>query len=122
MDENLFGFFLFAALILAVGLGSIGLSSLVGPRKRRRAKQIPYECGKDPIVRGRTPITVQFYLVAILFVLFDIETIFLIPWAIIYEDLEIFGLVEMGIFVGVLAFGLLYVWKKGVLDWGSSSS
>ena len=77
----------------------------------------PYECGVDPIGSARERFSVHFYLVAILFILFDIEMVFLIPWAVLYRKLGIFGLVEAGIFLAVLGFGLAYVWRKKALKW-----
>ncbi|MBI4615632.1 MAG: NADH-quinone oxidoreductase subunit A, partial [Planctomycetes bacterium] len=92
----------------------------LGPRRGGRVKEEAYECGEVATGKARTRFSVHFYLVAILFVLFDIEAVFLLPWAVIYRDLGVFGLVEVGIFVGVLALGLFYAWKRGVLEWGSS--
>lgn len=123
MDGDFFSLGLYAGLLLTIGLAALALTAVLGePGRRRRAKLQPYESGKDLLSSSRNHFSVHFYLVAILFVLFDIETIFLIPWAVIYRELGVFGLVEVGIFVGVLTFGLVYAWKRGVLDWDSSSS
>ncbi len=99
-----------AAVILIV-------SAVFGPRRHTRVKSDPYECGVDPIGSARERFSVHFYLVAILFILFDIEMVFLIPWAVLYKKLGIFGLWEAGIFLGVLGFGLAYVWRKKALVW-----
>ena len=104
--------FLFAA-------GSLAASALLGPHKPTPAKLMPYECGIVPerIPRGeRFP--VKFYLVAMLFIVFDIETIFLFPWAVEFRRLGLFGLVEMVVFIGLVFVAYVYVWKSGGLDWG----
>jgi NADH-quinone oxidoreductase subunit A len=102
---------LFAALSMLV-------ASKLSPRKWTKAKLLPYECGIVPEVgdeRERFP--VKFYLIAMLFIVFDIETVFLYPWAVAYEELKLFGLVEMGVFVGILLAAYAYVWKRGGLEW-----
>ena len=103
----------------------VGLSQLVGQRKRTRTKLMPYECGKDPVGSARERFSVKFYLIAMIFILFDIEVIFLIPWAVVFRTLSSpqYGLAnliffEMIIFIALLAAGLVYVIKKGALDWG----
>ncbi len=102
----------------------IGLSQLVGQRKRTRTKLMPYECGKDPVGSARERFSVKFYLIAMLFILFDIEVIFLVPWAVVFKRLSSpeYGLsnvvfFEMIVFIALLAAGLIYVIKKGALDW-----
>jgi NADH-quinone oxidoreductase subunit A len=77
----------------------------------------PFECGNPPSGRAWGRFTIRFYMTAILFIIFDVEVVFLYPWAVLYRRLGIFGLVEMGIFLGVLTFGLVYVWRKGALEW-----
>jgi NADH-quinone oxidoreductase subunit A len=105
--------------VIAAGLAGviITLSTLVGRHKSTRAKDQPYECGVRPTGDARQPIPVQFYLVAMVFILFDIEAIFLYPWALVYHELRWFGFVEMMLYVGILLAGYLYLWKKGALDW-----
>jgi NADH-quinone oxidoreductase subunit A len=102
----------------------ITLSQLVGQRKRTRTKLMPYECGKDPVGSARERFSVKFYLIAMLFILFDIEVIFLVPWAVVFRRLSSpeYGLAnvvyfEMLVFIALLAAGLIYVIKKGALDW-----
>jgi len=102
----------------------IGLSQLLGQRKRTRTKLIPYECGKDPVGSARERFSVKFYLIAMLFILFDIEVIFLVPWAVVFRLLSspAMGMrnvvyFEMLLFIALLAAGLIYVIKKGALDW-----
>jgi NADH-quinone oxidoreductase subunit A len=103
----------------------ITLSQLVGQRKRTRTKLMPYECGKDPVGSARERFSVKFYLIAMIFILFDIEVIFLVPWAVVFKRLSTpeYGLAnvvyfEMLIFIAFLAAGLIYVIKKGAFDWG----
>ncbi len=111
--------------IVAIGfaVGNIALSQMVGQRKRTRTKLMPYECGKDPVGSARERFSVKFYLIAMIFILFDIEVIFLIPWAVVFKTLRDSGMstlvyVEMILFIALLFAGYLYVWKKGAFDWG----
>jgi len=112
--------------IIAAGFAItfIGLSQLFGQRERTRTKLMPYECGKDPVGSARERFSVKFYLIAMIFILFDIEVIFLVPWAVVFRLLSspamgMRNLVyfEMLLFIGLLAAGLIYVIKKGALDW-----
>jgi NADH-quinone oxidoreductase subunit A len=105
-------------------VGNIFLSQFIGQRKQTRTKMMPYECGKDPVGTARERLSVKFYLVAMIFILFDIEVIFLVPWAVVFKSLAspAYGLktlvyVEMMIFVVLLLAGYVYVIKKGALDW-----
>jgi NADH-quinone oxidoreductase subunit A len=95
----------------------ITLSSVVGRHKPSREKEQPYECGIRPTGDARQPFSVHFYMVALIFILFDIEAIFLYPWALIYKDLKVFGFVEMLLYIIILLVGYVYLWKKGALDW-----
>ena len=111
--------------IVAAGfaVGNILLSQFVGQRKGTRTKLMPYECGKDPVGSARTRFSVKFYLIAMIFILFDIEVIFLVPWAVVFKTLVARGLgtlayVEMMLFIGLLLVGYIYVRKKGAFDWG----
>jgi NADH-quinone oxidoreductase subunit A len=108
---------LLIVVALAFGLGSVVFSSLVGQKKFSKVKMAPYECGCEPIGTARERFPIKFYLIAMLFILFDIEAVFLYPWAILYKKLGVFGLVEMGVFVVILFVGYIYVWKKGALEW-----
>lgn len=105
--------------ILACGLAGalVILSSIVGRHKRTREKDQAYECGIRPTGDARDPFHVQFYMVALLFILFDIEAIFLYPWALVYHDLQVFGFVEMVLYIIILLTGYIFLWKKGALDW-----
>ncbi len=102
-----------------VGLGAVilGLSHVLGPRKYKAGKLDPYECGVPPLSSSRERFSVHFYLVAILFILFDIETVFMVPYTVLYKHLGVPGLVEVGAFVAVLGYGLFYLWKRGALEW-----
>jgi NADH-quinone oxidoreductase subunit A len=110
---------IFIFFIVAVGfaLVTLFLSAIFGKRKITPQKMIPYECGMDPIGEARKRFSVRFYLVAMFFIIFDIEAVFLYPWAVIFRDLKVFGLAEMGVFIAILLVGFVYVWKKGALEW-----
>ena len=95
----------------------IGLSSLLGPRRGSRRKLMPYESGMSPIGSAMRRMPIRFYLIAMIFILFDIEVVFMLPYALIFRDLGLFGLVEMGIFVIILFAGYIYAWKTGALEW-----
>lgn len=109
--------------VIAVGFAVAGiaashiLSFLFSRRRAAPQKLIPYESGMLPQGPARRRFHIQFYLVAVLFILFDIEVVFLYPWAVVFRELQILGLIEMGIFIFVLFLGLLYVWRKGALEW-----
>ncbi|HET7439028.1 MAG TPA: NADH-quinone oxidoreductase subunit A [Nitrospira sp.] len=129
MPDNYFARYLpFLIHILMAGgiaLAIILLSWLIGQRKPTRAKLSPYECGMTPIGDSRERFSVKFYLVAMLFILFDVEAVFIYPWAVILRELKalgqgLFGLMEMLVYIGIFLVGFFYVWKKGVLDWGET--
>ncbi|HKS67929.1 MAG TPA: NADH-quinone oxidoreductase subunit A [Candidatus Acidoferrales bacterium] len=105
--------------LLACGLAGalIAVSTLVGRHKRTREKDQPYECGIRPTGDAREPVSVHFYMVALAFILFDIEAIFLYPWALVYRELNLFGFVEMLLYIIILLAGYIFLWKKGALDW-----
>jgi NADH-quinone oxidoreductase subunit A len=106
----------------AVAVGIVTLSWLLGKRRPTRAKMSPYECGMAPVGDARERFSVKFYLVAMLFILFDVEAVFLYPWAVILRDLKMFGFWEMLVYIAIVLVGFFYVWKKGVLDWGKPSA
>ena len=126
MPDNYFARYLPLLLhILAVAIVAsaiVTLSWILGKRRPTRAKLSPYECGMVPVGDARERFSVKFYLVAMLFILFDVEAVFLYPWAVILRDLKMFGFWEMMVYIGIFLVGFFYVWKKGVLDWGSPSS
>jgi NADH-quinone oxidoreductase subunit A len=106
------------AAVLAIALS--GLSALLGRRLKSPQKDTPYECGIAPTGDARDRFSVKFYLVGMIFILLDIEAVFLYPWAVVYRKLMLFGFFEMLLFVGLVLVGYVYVWKKGVLDWSVS--
>jgi NADH-quinone oxidoreductase subunit A len=106
-------------LAIAVAGGMIGASALLGRRMRDVVKSTPYESGMTPVGNAKERFSVKFYLVAMVFILFDIEAIFLYPWAVVYRELKLFAFFEMLVFVVLVLCGFYYIWKKGVLDWSS---
>ena len=108
---------LYTALVTAIGLVMLNLSRLFGPRRLQRRKLEPYECGVPVLSPTRERFSVHFYLVAILFILFDLETVFLIPWAVLCRELGLGGLAAMFAFLGIIVFGLIYEWRRGALEW-----
>ena len=105
------------AIALAFALGSVVMSRLVGQKKPSTVKLAPYECGMPPVGSARERVSVKFYIISMLFIVFDIEAVFLYPWAVIFKRLGLFGFVEMGVFIVILLVGYVYVWKKGALEW-----
>jgi NADH-quinone oxidoreductase subunit A len=101
----------------AIGIGGAVISWVAGPRKPSADKRMPYESGMVPIGSARIRFPIKFYLVAMLFIIFDVEIVFFYPWAVVYRQLKLFGFVEMLIFIGIFVVGYVYIWKKGVLDW-----
>ena len=108
---------LMIGLATVIALIAIGLGYLFGPRKESEAKAMPYESGMTPYGEGTRRMPVRYYLIAVLFILFDIEVIFFLPWAITFRELGWFGLIEMVIFIVILLVGYVYAWKKGALEW-----
>lgn len=104
-------------LALVIGAALVALSFVIGRRVKNKVKDMPYECGISPTGDARQRFSVKFYLVAMLFILFDIEAIFLYPWAVVYKQLKMFGFLEMLTFVVLILAGFFFIWKKGVLDW-----
>lgn len=102
---------------LANAVGITLLSTLASSHRPTSAKMDPYESGMTPLGNTRERFSVKFYMVAILFIVFDIETIFLVPWSVMFRDLGLFGFVEMLVFMAVLLVGYIYIWKKGALEW-----
>jgi NADH-quinone oxidoreductase subunit A len=104
-------------IAIAIAAGLIGVSFALGKKVKDKVKESPYECGIAPTGSARDRFSVKFYLVAIVFILFDIEAVFLYPWAVVYRQLKIFGFFEMLLFIVLVLVGFFYVWKKGALDW-----
>jgi len=108
---------IFLSVALALGLLMLSLGFLFGRGSKTKAKLSPYECGFDPFEDARIPFDVRYYLVAILFIIFDLEIAFLFPWAVSLNKIGIAGIMAMGIFLLVLVIGFIYEWKKGALEW-----
>lgn len=117
MDDPFFPLVVIFALAALVVLALLLVASKVGPKSFNAAKAEPFESGNPPKGDARMRFSIKFYLVAMLFLIFDLEVVFLYPWAIYFRQLGIFGLVQMGIFLGILAIGYVYIWKKGALEW-----
>ncbi|MFO3796042.1 MAG: NADH-quinone oxidoreductase subunit A [Anaerolineales bacterium] len=105
------------ALATVIAVLTVVMGELFGPKRRTPVKLEPYESGMRPIGPGTRRMPVRFYLIAMLFILFDIEVVFLLPWAVVFRQLGVFGLVEMLIFIAILLVGYFYAWKKGALEW-----
>src|SRR5579864_4078313 len=118
--ELYFPVLLQVAIAMAVATLMLGLSYVLGKRVRDRVKDMPYESGIIPTGDARQRFSVKFYLVGMLFIVFDIEAIFLYPWAVVYRELKMFAFVEMLIFIIFILSGFFYIWKKGALDWSGA--
>ncbi|MGH9721110.1 MAG: NADH-quinone oxidoreductase subunit A [Bryobacteraceae bacterium] len=107
------------SFVLAAGIAAlmVALSSTLGKKNPTPVKLAPFECGQDPIALPIGRMAIKFYLTAILFILFDVELVFLYPWAVVYRALGVSGLIEMAIFLGVLMVGFVYAWDNGALEW-----
>ena len=117
MPANYVPIFLFLALIIVAIPATLLVAAVIRPKNPNRIKAMAYECGVDPIGDSRARYTIRFYIVAILFVVFDVETVFLYPWAVQYQVLGFYGLIEMLVFLGILIVGYVWLWKRGALDW-----
>lgn len=117
MLQNYLPVLVFMVIGLCVGLVAPVLGYLLGPKRPNPEKLSAYECGFEPFDDARSPFDVRYYLVAILFIIFDLETAFLVPWAVVFRELGWAGMTVMGIFLGLLTIGFIYEWKKGALEW-----
>ena len=110
-------------ILIALGVAGamIGFSALLGQRVKDSVKSMPYESGMNPVGNARERFSVKFYLVAMVFILFDIEAIFLYPWAVVFRQLKLFGFFEMLVFIVLVLCGFFYIWKKGVLNWSADT-
>ena len=115
--ETYFPLALQIVIAMAIAGGMLAASALLGHRVRSAAKDQPYECGVAAQGSARERFSVKFYLVAMVFILFDIETVFLYPWAVVYRQLKLFAFFEMLVFVVLILSGFFYIWKKGALAW-----
>jgi NADH-quinone oxidoreductase subunit A len=112
-----FAVLLLMGIAIFLSVAFVAISQLLGPKRYDKVKYDIYECGVDPIVPTQVRMSVKFYLLAILFLLFDLESAFLYPWAVLFRKLGLFGFVEMLVFLGILLVGLVYAWKNGALEW-----
>ena len=117
MDHPYFPLLVTFGIAAVVVLALLAVASTVGPKSINPAKAEPFESGNPPKGDARIRFSVRFYLIAMLFLIFDLEVVFLYPWAIYFRELGMFGLVQMAIFLVILTIGYIYVWKKGALDW-----
>ena len=117
MRENSLPILVFIGIGLLVGVIPLAIGMAVGPRKPDSAKDSPYECGFEAFEDSRMKFDIRFYLVAILFIIFDLEIAFLFPWAVALDEIGMFGLLAMAMFLGILVIGFIYEWKKGALEW-----
>lgn len=117
LAETWFPVLVQAVLAIVIAAALVTLSFAIGRKLKNKVKDMPYECGIAPTGDAQHRFSVKFYLVAMLFILFDIEAIFLYPWAVVFKQLKMFGFMEMFIFVILVLAGFFFIWKKGVLDW-----
>ena len=108
---------IFVLVAITLPVVGLGVGRLLRPYNPFREKLMPDECGNDPEGDARERYSIRYYIIAILFVVFDVETIFLFPWAVLYRKLALFGFIEMCVFIGILVVGYIYVWRKGALEW-----
>jgi len=108
---------LFLIVATGIGIALIVIGNVIGPKRPSAEKLSPYECGFGAFENARMPFDVRYYLVAILFIVFDLEIAFVFPWAVVFRELGVFGLIEMGVFLALLVIGFVYVWKRGALEW-----
>jgi NADH-quinone oxidoreductase subunit A len=117
MLENYLPILVFLILGAVFGVAPIAIGYILGPSRPDKAKLSPYECGFEAFEDSRMKFDVRFYLVAILFIIFDLEIAFLFPWAVVLQDIGVFGFWAMAVFLGILVIGFIYEWKKGALEW-----
>ncbi len=109
--------FLFLGISTVIAVALLTLGSLLGPKRADAAKLSPYECGFEAFEDARMKFDVRYYLMAILFIVFDLEIAFMFPWAVVFREIGVVAIIEMGIFLSLLVIGFVYVWKKGALEW-----
>ena len=117
MPADYFPILVMVVVVIAFAAIALTLSAMTGPRRPNPAKLAPYESGMPPFGSARRRFPIKYYLTAVLFILFDIEIIFFYPWAVLFRQLGLFGLIEMGVFILVLLIGYVYVWRKGGFEW-----
>lgn len=117
MLEQYFPILIFIAIGVVIGIAPLMMGRLLGPHRPDKEKNSAYECGFNPYEDAHMPFDVRFYLVAILFIIFDLETAFLVPWAVIFRKLGWMPFIAMGVFLLLLTIGFVYEWRKGALEW-----
>ncbi|MCE7902213.1 MAG: NADH-quinone oxidoreductase subunit A [Gammaproteobacteria bacterium PRO9] len=117
MLSNYIPILVYLCIATGIGLVLLGLGFLIGRGQKYRDKLAPYECGFDPFEDSRMKFDVRYYLVAILFIVFDLEIAFLFPWAVTLDQIGVVGILAMGVFLAILVVGFIYEWKKGALEW-----
>ena len=117
MPDEYIPVLLFVLVAIGFAIVTLVLASLVASARYNKVKLEPYECGIEPDTDARSRYSVRYYLVAMLFVIFDVETVFMFPWAVIMDELALFGLIEMLVFLFILVLGYVYAWRKGALEW-----
>ncbi len=117
MLENYFPILIFMGVATVIGIAPLVLGFILGPHRPDKAKNSPYECGFEAFQDARLPFDVRFYLVAILFIIFDLETAFLFPWAVVLREIGWFGFGAMVVFLAILTVGFIYEWRRGALEW-----
>jgi len=120
IPETYFPVLVQAAIAFVIAFALVAISAILGKRAKSPLKDTPYESGMAPVGSARERFSVKFYLVGMIFILFDIEAVFLYPWAVVFRELKMFALGEMFVFVALILVGYFYVWKKGALDWSTS--
>jgi NADH-quinone oxidoreductase subunit A len=117
MESGYLTILIYMGAVVFLAAAILGMSAWVGVHRPTREKLSPYECGIQPVGDARERFSISFYLVGMLFILFDVEAVFLYPWAVVYKSLHWFGFVEMFLYILILLAGYVYIWKKGALDW-----
>lgn len=117
MAGNYLSIAIYGGAVVLLAATILGASAWVGNHRPSREKLSPYECGIAPVGNARERFSISFYLVGMLFILFDVEAVFLYPWAVVYKQLRWFGFLEMLLYIAILLAGYFYIWKKGALDW-----
>jgi NADH-quinone oxidoreductase subunit A len=117
MLTEYFALLVFVAIVSIFNLFFIGISAFLGQRKPTAIKQSTYECGMTTFGSSFRRIPIKYYIIAMLFLLFDIEIVFLYPWAVVFEELKVFAFITMAVFIGILLIAYIYIWKKGALEW-----
>ena len=120
--QNYLPVLIHVVLVILLGLVMLALSSFIGHRRPSRVKGMPYESGVVPVGDTRHPLNVKYYLVAMLFILFDVEAVFLYPWVVVFRELGMFGFLEMLVYMAVILAGFFYIYKMGVIDWNRDQS